>query len=153
MTFILNLPRNEFELVPSGVLTMKIESMELKPAFRPEVIEAVYVDSKGRKIKSSYTISNDKSLYVFSLVARAILGDVEQLDSQMIAQLVGHCIEVEVKHTTKESTKEAGKVNTFANISKILGKGVNPFGNTIQVNQATGEVVDAESDLMDYDDL
>lgn len=156
MTFILNLPKNEYELVPQGVLTMQIESMELKPAFRPEVIEAVYVDYKGRKIKSSYTIANDKSLYVFSLVARAILGDVDQLDSEMIRTLCGKFIDVEVKHTTKESNKEDGKVNTFANINKIIGKGTKPFGldRAITVNDTTGEVTsDTESDLVGYDDL
>lgn len=155
MTFILNLPKNEYELVPEGVLSMRIVSMDLKPAFRPEVIEAVYEDSRGRKIKSTYTIANDKSLFVFSLVARAILGDVTQLSLDMINSLINQFVQVEVKHTTKESTKEDGKMNTFANISKIIGKGT-PFGyHTIDVDALTGELVEAEesSDLMDYDDL
>jgi hypothetical protein len=41
----------------------------------------------------------------------------------MVGQLVGEFIEVEVKHTEKESTKREGEKVVFANIAKIIGKG------------------------------
>ena len=62
-------------------------------------------------------------MYVLSLIIRAFFGNINEFDTNMVGQLVGEFIEVEVKHTKKESTKREGEYVVFANIGKIIGKG------------------------------
>ena len=119
----IQLTGKSFKLVEAGLNTLKIVEAKAVPSGKPQGIEFTFEDEHGAQMKASYKFNNDTAMYVLSLIIRAFFGNIHEFDTNMVGQLVGEFIEVEVKHTKKESTKREGEYVVFANIAKIIGKG------------------------------
>lgn len=142
MSFTIQLTKNEFEIIPQGNTDLMVEKVEVVPPFNPQNIEVTFMDHKGRKLKSNYKLSNETSMFIFSKLVRDLLGDRETISEKELNDLIGKFANVDIKHVDKPSTTKPGVINTFANISRLNGKG-NPF---MTYNESTGE-------LSEYDDL
>lgn len=133
----IQLTGKSFRLVEAGLNTLKIVEAKAVPSGKPQGIEFTFEDINGTQMKASYKFNNDKAMYVLSLIIRAFFGNINEFDTNMIGDLVGEFIDVEVKHTEKESTKRAGEKVVFANISKIIGKtnwkGREPWGSVLDI--------------------
>lgn len=77
-------------------------------------------------------------MFVLSLILRAFFGDITEFDTNMVGDLVGEFLDVEIKHITKDSTQRPGETVIFANIGKVIGK---------------GQSWEAAADDVDFDDV
>ena len=133
----IQLTGKSFKLVEAGLNTLKIVEAKAVPSGKPQGIEFTFEDEYGAQMKASYKFNNDTAMYVLSLIIRAFFGNINEFDTNMVGQLVGEFIDVEVKHTEKESTRRPGEKVVFANISKIIGKtnwkGREPWGSVLDI--------------------
>lgn len=143
----IKLTRNQFDIMPAGEQNVRISKVEALPPYNPTMIEMTIEDSKGTNLRSTFKFDNDVSMYVFSLIVRSLFenDEIDEIQVSDLPKLVNQFLKVEIKHTQKQSMKYPDRMNTFANICKIIGKG-EPF-----VNQETGEIMDEE--IPSYDDL
>lgn len=110
---------NGFTLIPEGTYVFRIYAVEYDETFG--VILIKLVNAKGQTLQERFTIKdsndepNEKALNAFSYFAKAALNDygAEDVDPE---ELVDRYIEAEVIHNEVPSTKEEGKMMTFANL-------------------------------------
>lgn len=116
-----NLSTSEFKIVKEGSNVLKIVSAKAIPSGRPTQIEIKFEDKDGGSITSNYEFSNNKSMFVFTLLVQKLLGVTEStFDTDDLGKLVNKYVNVLIEHTNKPSTKNPGEVVTFANIKRII---------------------------------
>lgn len=120
-----NLAENKFKLAEEGRQVVEVIRAEGLPTAAPNTLEVEFKTENGATIRNNYTFDerNEKGFYVTSLFLQTVFGDITEFDTDMIDDIVGARLEVEVTHTEVASKKDPSKTNTFANISKIYGKG------------------------------
>ena len=74
-------------------------------------------------MSATYRFNNDKAMFVLSLILRSFFGDITEFDTNMVSDLIGEYLDVEIKHISKPSTQRPGENVVFANIGKVIGKG------------------------------
>ena len=120
----------EFKLVPEGEVVLFVKEAKAVPSGRPNKIQVNYVDQDGGTINAEFKINNDKAMFAFSMLWKTAMGTTPAtIEPQDIPQLNGKYVLSEVTHSVVESTKEEGKMLTFANVKKTL-KVVDGFGET-----------------------
>lgn len=118
-----------FVLMPEGRQTLKIVSAEGKPKVKPTVIETVFVNADGIKLKNKYPLDpKNPGFFVTSILIRCCLDpNAKTFDTDDISKLVGTFVDVEVIHTEGEGKDKDGNPNgkkvMFANIKQLIGKG------------------------------
>lgn len=119
----IQLSTSSFKLIEKGFNTLKIVEAKAVPSGKPQAIEIKFVDRNGTPMSATYRFNNDKAMFVLSLILRAFFGDITEFDTNMVGDLVGEFLDVEIKHITKDSTQRPGETVIFANIGKVIGKG------------------------------
>ena len=134
----IQLSTSSFKLIEKGFNTLKIVEAKAVPSGKPQAIEIKFVDRNGTPMSATYRFNNDKAMFVLSLILRAFFGDITEFDTNMVWDLVGEFLDVEIKHITKDSTQRPGETVIFANIGKVIGK---------------GQSWEAAADDVDFDDV
>ena len=134
----IQLSTSSFKLIEKGFNTLKIVEAKAVPSGKPQAIEIKFVDRNGTPMNATYRFNNDKAMFVLSLILRAFFGDITEFDTNMVGDLVGEFLDVEIKHITKDSTQRPGETVIFANIGKVIGK---------------GQSWEAAADDVDFDDV
>ena len=119
----IQLSTSSFKLIEKGFNTLKIVEAKAVPSGKPQAIEIKFVDRNGTPMSTTYRFNNDTAMFVLSLILRAFFGDITEFDTNMVGDLVGEFLDVEIKHITKDSTQRPGETVIFANIGKVIGKG------------------------------
>ena len=119
----IQLSTSSFKLIEKGFNTLKIVEAKAVPSGKPQAIEIKFVDRNGTPMSATYRFNNDKAMFVLSLILRAFFGDITEFDTNLVGDLVGEFLDVEIKHITKDSTQRPGETVIFANIGKVIGKG------------------------------
>jgi hypothetical protein len=107
-----------FTLVPEGTHVFRIYKVDYDQTFGKLVVHLV--TAKGITHRENFGLMrkdgsmNEGACNAFSYFAKTALNDftLAEIDH---SDLVGHYIKADVVHTQSESTKEAGKMLTFAN--------------------------------------
>ena len=134
----IQLSTSSFKLIEKGFNTLKIVEAKAVPSGKPQAIEIKFVDRNGTPMSTTYRFNNDTAMFVLSLILRAFFGDITEFDTNMVGDLVGEFLDVEIKHITKDSTQRPGETVIFANIGKVIGK---------------GQSWEAAADDVDFDDV
>ena len=119
----IQLSTSSFKLIEKGPNTLKIVEAKAVPSGKPQAIEIKFEDRNGTGMSATYRFNNDKAMFVLSLILRSFFGDITEFDTNMVGELVGEYLDVEIKHITKDSTQRPGETVIFANIGKVIGKG------------------------------
>ena len=139
----IQLSTSSFKLIEKGPNTLKIVEAKAVPSGKPQAIEIKFEDRNGTGMSATYRFNNDKAMFVLSLILRSFFGDITEFDTNMVGELVGEYLDVEIKHITKDSTQRPGETVIFANIGKVIGKG-QPW--EVDVDFEDDEDVDFEGD-------
>ena len=134
----IQLSTSSFKLIEKGFNTLKIVEAKAVPSGKPQAIEIKFVDRNGTPMSATYRFNNDKAMFVLSLILRAFFGDITEFDTNMVGDLVGEFLDVEIKHINKDSTQRPGETVIFANIGKVIGK---------------GQSLEAAADDVEFDDV
>ena len=102
-----------FSVIPEGTYVFKITECIYNKDYNK--IEVKLETENGQFLTERYNLDSDGGIKAFSFLAKNALNDfsAEEVDTD---ELVGHFIEADVVHTQSESTKEPGKMLTFANL-------------------------------------
>ena len=119
----IQLSTSSFKLMEKGPNTLKIVEAKAVPSGKPQNIEIKFEDRHGTTMTATYRFTNDKAMFVLSLILRSFFGEIVEFDTNMVGELVGEYLDVEIKHITKDSTQRPGEKVIFANIGKVIGKG------------------------------
>ena len=119
----IQLSTSSFKLIEQGPNTLKIVEAKAVPSGKPQAIEIKFEDRNGTGMSATYRFNNDKAMFVLSLILRSFFGDITEFDTNMVGELVGEYLDVEIKHISKPSTQRPGENVVFANIGKVIGKG------------------------------
>ena len=139
----IQLSTSSFKLIEKGFNTLKIVEAKAVPSGKPQAIEIKFEDRNGTGMSATYRFNNDKAMFVLSLILRSFFGDITEFDTNMVGELVGEYLDVEIKHISKPSTQRPGENVVFANIGKVIGKG-QPW--EVDVDFEDDEDVDFEGD-------
>lgn len=121
-------------LIPEGTYIFKINEVNYDEEFGK--IDIKMTNDKGRHYTETFKLINqlgvnEGAMKAFSFFAKTALNDFEkeEIDHE---DLVGHYIELDLKHTTVPSSKNNGETVTFVNST---GKRVaNGFNNDNSVD-------------------
>ena len=108
-----------FQVIPEGVHILKITSAEYDEDFGKVIINLVNV--KGQTCQERFNLLNDdgsanaKGMNAFSFFAKTAMNDFDMEDVDP-AELVGHYIKAEITHNKVPSSKDPGKMVTYANL-------------------------------------
>ena len=104
---------NSYEVLPEGKTILQITKVVYKQAFNK--IEVTLVNRDGISHTERFMLNTDGGLKAFSYFAHKAVNDWEneEVDTD---ELVGKFLRVDVVHNRIESSKEAGKMLTFANL-------------------------------------
>ena len=119
----IQLSTSSFKLIEKGPNTLKIVEAKAVPSGKPQAIEIKFEDRNGTGMSATYRFNNDKAMFVLSLIFRSFFGDITEFDTNMVGELVGEYLDVEIKHISKPSTQRPGENVVFANIGKVIGIG------------------------------
>ena len=139
----IQLSTSSFKLIEKGPNTLKIVEAKAVPSGKPQAIEIKFEDRNGTGMSATYRFNNDKAMFVLSLILRSFFGDITEFDTNMVGELVGEYLDVEIKHISKPSTQRPGENVVFANIGKVIGKG-QPW--EVDMDFEDGEELDFEGD-------
>ena len=142
----IQLSTSSFKLIEQGPNTLKIVEAKAVPSGKPQAIEIKFEDRNGTGMSATYRFNNDKAMFVLSLILRSFFGDITEFDTNMVGELVGQFLDVEIKHISKPSTQRPGENVVFANIGKVIGK------TNWKGRQPWGDIVDEEVDFDDVDE-
>lgn len=119
-----------FMLVPEGTYVFRIKDVKYDDKFGK--LEVIMETEKGLTYTERYSLLtgsgelNERALAAFSYFAKTALQsyDIESIEH---TDLIGHFIKAEVIHTQQPSTREPGKMVTFANLGdKFPADGFEP---------------------------
>ena len=118
----LNMQYGEFILVGEGEQVLLVESVKCVPKAKPTKIIVVYKAANGGKINASFAVNNDKAIFAFSMLFKAITGDTPEIvDFDDIPGLLEQkYVLSEVVHNLVEKNDDSGDVLTFANVKKTI---------------------------------
>ena len=108
-----------FQVIPEGVHILKITAAKYDEDFGKVIIDMVNV--KGQTCQERFNLlkddgtTNDKAMNAFSFFAKNAMNDFDLEDCDPV-ELVGHYIKAEIIHNKVPSTKEPGKMMTYANL-------------------------------------
>ena len=139
----IQLSTSSFKLIEKGPNTLKIVEAKAVPSGKPQAIEIKFEDRNGTGMSATYRFNNDKAMFVLSLILRSFFGDITEFDTNMVGELIGEYLDVEIKHISKPSTQRPGENVVFANIGKVIGKG-QPW--EVDMDFEDGEELDFEGD-------
>lgn len=111
--------RRGFSLIPEGTYVFRVYEVTHDEEFGK--IEAKLVNAKGQTIIQRFNYKktddeyNEPVLNFFSFFARTVMQDMESDDVDPV-DMTNHYVKATVVHTEVESTKNPGKMNTFANL-------------------------------------
>lgn len=158
----LGLNAGKFLTVPEGEQVLKITKVVVTPRKNPTKIVIDMEDMKGAKVSERFMISNETSVYYFTLLYWKATGndDVMEIDTdKLAAELTGKFIKGQIEHTVKDKIKDGvaieGETVTFANLKKAVGSATG-FPNAAQelaVADDLDDMDDEDDDLDDLDDL
>lgn len=111
--------RRGFSLIPEGTYVFRVYEVTHDEEFGK--IEAKLVNAKGQTIIQRFNYKktddeyNEPVLNFFSFFARTVMQDMEADDVDPV-DMTNHYVKATVIHNEVESTKNPGKMNTFANL-------------------------------------
>ena len=146
--------KSGFTIIPEGEYVFRIYDVEYDEDFGKLVIKLV--NAKGETLAERFSLKdkndefNEKALNAFSYFAKTALNDFSLSDGDDIdpMDLIGHYIRAEVKHTSVESTKNPGKMNTYANLgdkSPADGFDTTPTERALTFGKSETKKVDLDS--------
>lgn len=108
--------RKSWETIPEGKHVFKVAKIDFNP--KVNVIEMQAQTKDGLQTKEFFRIGkgkayNEIALSIFSGLARAVLGDVEELEPE---DLVGGFFEAEVVHDVRPHRDDPSRTVTWVNL-------------------------------------
>lgn len=121
----IKLAKTTFKLTPEGERVLRVVGAEAKPKALPQFIEITFEDVYEKtQLKSTYKITDDKGLIIFTILLKALdsaYATQDSFDLDDLPNLVGGYVKAEIKHVSLPSKNDPTKNLTFCNITKILG--------------------------------
>lgn len=147
--------RRGFSLIPEGTYVFRIYEVTHDEEFGK--IEAKLVNAKGQTIIQRFNYKktddeyNEPVLNFFSFFARTVMQDMDAEDVDP-EDMTNHFVKATVIHTEVESTKNPGKMNTFANLKDF--EEADDWDETpTERALSLGKPVETKSTNLDLDDL
>ena len=89
----IQLSTSSFKLIEKGPNTLKIVEAKAVPSGKPQAIEIKFEDRNGTGMSATYRFTNDKAMFVLSLILRSFFGDITEFDTNMdVALMVLRCV-------------------------------------------------------------
>jgi len=141
----LNMNYGEFQLAEAGEQVLFVDSVKCVPSGKPNKIVVVYKTASKATINASFQVSNDKAIFAFSMLFKAITGATPEIvDFQEIPGLLEKkYVLSEVVHNTGAKPNDKGDYLTFANVKKTI-KVVDGFTD--------GPTTELDDNTLDEDD-
>ena len=118
----LNMNYGTFQTVPAGEQVLLVESVKCVPSGKPNKIVVVYKSQSSGSINASFQVSNDKAIFAFSMLFKAITGSTPEIvDFKDIpSMLEKKYVLCDVVHNLVEKNDDSGDMLTFANVKKTI---------------------------------
>lgn len=116
---MIKVKKGGFTLVPEGRQIVRVDSVELKPKDKPQVVEFVYSHEEGGMIKETFKFDSPLSVDILGKRCDIALNGTAEEGTEIAPEdlkelFLGKKFEVEIRH------REGTKGGTFANIKYMI---------------------------------